>query len=50
MPGPRLDLIGEEEIAEVAAVLRTHHLSRFGSDDDPIAERFCDVAAEIVEV
>jgi dTDP-4-amino-4,6-dideoxygalactose transaminase len=35
VPGPGLDLIGEEEIAEVADVLRTHHLSRFGRDDDP---------------
>jgi dTDP-4-amino-4,6-dideoxygalactose transaminase len=35
VPGPGLDLIGEEEIAEVTEVLRTHHLSRFGRDDDP---------------
>ncbi len=35
MPGPGLDLIGDEEIAEVTDVLRTHHLSRFGLDDDP---------------
>ena len=35
MPGPGLDLIGDEEIAEVTEVLRTHHLSRFGRDDDP---------------
>ena len=35
MPGPGLDLIGDEEIAEVTDVLRTHHLSRFGRDDDP---------------
>jgi dTDP-4-amino-4,6-dideoxygalactose transaminase len=35
VPGPGLDLIGDEEIAEVTDVLRTHHLSRFGRDDDP---------------
>jgi dTDP-4-amino-4,6-dideoxygalactose transaminase len=35
VPGPGLDLIGDEEIAEVTEVLRTHHLSRFGRDDDP---------------
>lgn len=38
MPGPGLDLIGEEEFAELAAVadvLRTRHLARLGRDDDP---------------
>jgi dTDP-4-amino-4,6-dideoxygalactose transaminase len=35
VPGPGLDLIGDDEIAEVTEVLRTHHLSRFGRDDDP---------------
>lgn len=29
MPGPGLDLIGDEEIAEVTDALRTRHLSRF---------------------
>ena len=35
MPGPGLDLIGEEEIAEVVEVLRSGYLARFGPDDDP---------------
>jgi dTDP-4-amino-4,6-dideoxygalactose transaminase len=35
MPGPGLDLIGEEEIAEVLEVLRSGYLARYGPDDDP---------------
>ncbi len=35
MPGPGVDLIGEEEIAEVVEVLRSGYLARFGPDDDP---------------
>jgi len=35
MPGPGLDLIGEDEIAEVVEVLRSGYLARFGPDDDP---------------
>src|SRR5262245_42791541 len=35
MPGPGVELIGEEEIAEVLEVLRTRHLSRYGPSDDP---------------
>ena len=35
MPGPGLDLIGEEEIAEVVEVLRSRHVSRYGAHDDP---------------
>ena len=35
MPGPGVELIGEEEIAEVLEVLRTRRLSRYGSADDP---------------
>jgi dTDP-4-amino-4,6-dideoxygalactose transaminase len=35
MPGPGLDLIGEEEIAEVLSVLRSRHLVRYGPEDDP---------------
>ncbi len=33
MPGPGLDLIGEEELAEVADVIHARHLSRYGPDD-----------------
>jgi dTDP-4-amino-4,6-dideoxygalactose transaminase len=35
MPGPGLELIGEDEIAEVVEVLRSGYLARFGPDDDP---------------
>jgi dTDP-4-amino-4,6-dideoxygalactose transaminase len=35
MPGPGLDLIGEDEIAEVVEVLRSGYIARFGPDDDP---------------
>ncbi len=34
MPGPGLDLLGAEELAEVAEVLASGHLSRYGPDDD----------------
>jgi dTDP-4-amino-4,6-dideoxygalactose transaminase len=33
MPGPGLDLLGEEELAEVADVIRAGRLSRYGPDD-----------------
>jgi dTDP-4-amino-4,6-dideoxygalactose transaminase len=35
VPGPGVELIGEEEIAEVLEVLRTRRLSRYGPADDP---------------
>ena len=35
MPGPGIELIGEEEIAEVMQVLTTRSLSRYGREDDP---------------
>jgi len=35
MPGPGVELIGEEEIAEVMQVLTSRNLSRYGSADDP---------------
>jgi dTDP-4-amino-4,6-dideoxygalactose transaminase len=35
MPGPGVELIGEEEIAEVMQVLTNRSLSRYGSSDDP---------------
>ena len=33
MPGPGLDLLGAEEMAQVAEVLASGHLSRYGPDD-----------------
>jgi dTDP-4-amino-4,6-dideoxygalactose transaminase len=35
MPGPGVELIGDEEIAEVMEVLSTRFLSRYGPSDDP---------------
>jgi dTDP-4-amino-4,6-dideoxygalactose transaminase len=35
MPGPGIELIGEEEIAEVMQVLTSRSLSRYGREDDP---------------
>jgi len=35
MAGPGVDLIGQEEIAEVLDVLQGRHLARYGPDDDP---------------
>jgi dTDP-4-amino-4,6-dideoxygalactose transaminase len=35
MPGPGVELIGEEEIAEVLEVLTSRYLSRYGPSDDP---------------
>jgi dTDP-4-amino-4,6-dideoxygalactose transaminase len=35
MAGPGIDLIGQAEIDEVLEVLRSRHLSRYGSEDDP---------------
>jgi dTDP-4-amino-4,6-dideoxygalactose transaminase len=34
MPGPGLDLLGPEELAELTDVLNSGHLSRYGPDDD----------------
>ena len=35
MPGPGIELIGTEEIAEVLEVLNSRYLSRYGPSDDP---------------
>jgi len=34
MPGPGLDLVGDEELAELTEVIRSGRLSRYGPDDD----------------
>lgn len=39
MPGPGVDLIGDEEIAEVIEVLRSRHLSRYGPDGPTFAAK-----------
>ncbi len=33
MPGPGLDVVGDEELAEVREVILSHHLGRYGPDD-----------------
>lgn len=33
MPGPGLDVVGEEELAEVREVIQSRHLGRYGPDD-----------------
>ena len=33
MPGPGLELLGEEELAELAEVIRARRVSRYGPDD-----------------
>jgi dTDP-4-amino-4,6-dideoxygalactose transaminase len=35
MPGPGVELIGDDEIAEVMEVLTSRYLSRYGPSDDP---------------
>ena len=50
MPGPGRDLIGAEELAEVAEVLASGHLSRFGPDDPSFpakVRRFEETVAEL---
>ena len=49
MPGPGLDLIGEEELAELAEVIESGRLSRYGPDDDTFPAKvrsFEDAVAE----
>lgn len=49
MPGPGLDLLGAEELAEVAEVLASGHLARYGPDDDSFpakVRRFEELVAE----
>jgi dTDP-4-amino-4,6-dideoxygalactose transaminase len=49
MPGPGLDLVGEEELAELADVIRSGRLSRYGPDDDSFpakVRRFEEAVAE----
>lgn len=50
MPGPGLDLLGPEELAEVAEVLASGHLARYGPDDDSFpakVRRFEELVADL---
>jgi dTDP-4-amino-4,6-dideoxygalactose transaminase len=52
MPGPGLDLLGAEELAEVADVLRSGHLARYGPEDDSFpakVRRFEELVSELSE-
>ena len=49
MPGPGLDLVGAEELAELTDVISSGRLSRYGPDDDSFpakVRRFEDAVAE----
>ncbi len=53
MPGPGLDLVGAEELTEVAEVLASGHLSRYGPDDSSFpakVRRFEETVAELAGV
>lgn len=50
MPGPGLELVGAEELAEVTEVLASGHLSRYGPDDATFpakVRRFEEIVAEL---
>src|SRR5215210_5053118 len=52
MPGPGLDLLGAEELAEVTDVLTSGHLARYGPDDDSFPAKvrgFEELVAELSE-
>lgn len=52
MPGPGLDLLGAEELAEVAEVLASGHLARYGPEDDSFPAKvrgFEELVAELSE-
>ena len=51
MPGPGVELIGAEEIAEVMQVLNSRALSRYGSATDPnFAAKVRTVEREIASI
>ncbi len=51
MPGPGVELIGEEEIAEVLEVLNSRFLSRYGPSVDPaFGAKCCRVEQEIASL
>ena len=53
MPGPGLDLVGEEELAELADVIGSGRLSRYGPDDDTFPAKvwhFEEAVAELAGV
>ena len=33
MPGPGLELVGEDELSEIREVLESKHLARYGPDE-----------------
>jgi dTDP-4-amino-4,6-dideoxygalactose transaminase len=49
MPGPGLDLVGEEELAELAEVIHSGRLSRYGPDDDTFPAKVRSFEAAVAE-
>jgi len=49
MPGPGLDLVGDEELAELADVIRSGRLSRYGPDDDTFPAKVHTFEASVAE-
>ena len=49
MPGPGLDLVGDEELAELTDVIRSGRLSRYGPDDDTFPAKVRSFERAVVE-
>jgi len=49
MPGPGLDLVGDEELAELTDVIRSGRLSRYGPDDDTFPAKVHTFEASVAE-
>jgi len=47
MPGPGLDLLGDEELAELADVIRARRVSRYGPDDVSFPAKVRTLEAEV---
>ncbi len=50
MPGPGLDLVGEEELAEVTEVIASRQLSRYGPDDGTFPAKVRRFEATVAEL
>ncbi len=50
MPGPGLDVVGEEELAEVREVILSRHLGRYGPDDPSFPAKVRRLEEEVAEL
>ncbi len=50
MPGPGLDMVGEEELAEVREVIRSRHLGRYGPDDPSFPAKVRQLEEQVAEL